>query len=118
MRLSQMKGKSAPPSRGEARGQQPGYSPVSVGTKNDLECLRLPRALSNQTRGEQRSQIIGTAPQNGAAHSVNGLEIEPVRDASLEIDQNILRHGIAVSESCLMKLRECADCKFDRPLLR
>jgi hypothetical protein len=49
---------------------------------------------------------------------MNRFEIEPLRDSRVEIDHDILRHRIAVSESGLMEFDERADCQFDRTLPR
>jgi hypothetical protein len=49
---------------------------------------------------------------------MNRFEVEPLRDSRVEIDHDILRHRIAVSESELMEFDERADCQFDRTLPR
>jgi hypothetical protein len=45
---------------------------------------------------------------------VHGLEIDPVRDCALEVDQDILRHRIAVSEPASMKVGKRSDGQRDR----
>ena len=47
---------------------------------------------------------------------MNGLEVEPVGDAGLEVDQHVLGHGVAVGESQAMELGEGDDRPFDGPL--
>jgi hypothetical protein len=47
---------------------------------------------------------------------MNGLEVEPVGDAGLEIDDHVVGHGVAVGKSQAMELGEGDDRAFDRPL--
>ena len=47
---------------------------------------------------------------------MNGLEVEPVGDSGLEVDQHVLGHGVPVGESQVMELGEGDDRPFDGPL--
>ncbi len=47
---------------------------------------------------------------------MNGLEVEPVGNSGLEIDQHVLGHGVPVGKSQVMELGEGGDCQFDGPL--
>jgi hypothetical protein len=115
--LGQVEGERAPQYRGEARGQNAGYSFIRVDIQDELEGLgTLLGDDSNQAGDEQCSHIVGTSPSHRATRMVNGLEVEPVGDSGLEVDHHVLGHGICVGESQVMELGERGDCKFDRPL--
>ena len=76
------------------------YSFVCVDIQDELEGLgALLGDGSEQTRGEQRSHVVGTAPGHRATRIMNGLEVEPVGDSGLEVDHHVLGHGVAVGES-------------------
>ena len=47
---------------------------------------------------------------------MNGLEVEPVGDAGLEINEYVLGHGVAVGKSQAVELGQGDDRPFDRPL--
>ncbi len=40
---------------------------------------------------------------------MNGLEVEPVGDSSIEVDHDVLGHGVTVRESTAMELGERSD---------
>ena len=69
---------------------------------------------SDQAGDEQRSHVVGTSPGHRAIRIVNGLEVEPVGNAGLEIDQDVFRHRVTVGESQAMELGEGDDRPFDR----
>ena len=103
--------------RGEARGQNAGDFFVRVDIQDELE--RLGELLgdgSDQARDEQCSHVVGTSPGHWATRVMNGLEVEPVGDSGLEVDQHVLGHGVPVGESEAMELGERDDRPFDGPL--
>ena len=102
---------------GEAHGQKAGDGFVRVDIQDELEGLgELLGDGSDQAGDEQCSHVVGTPPGHRATRFMNGLEVEPAGDSSLEIDHHVLGHGVAVGESEAMELGEGDDRPFDRPL--
>ena len=118
-RLPKVKSHRASPYGGEARGNEPGYLIIAVDIEDEPECLReLPGMGPEQAGREQGSHIVGAAPRDRTSWLVNRLEVEPVRDSSLEIDHHVLRHGVAMGESEEMHLAEGSHRQLDGPLPR
>ena len=116
-RLCEMESERALPYRGEARGQNVGDFQVRVDIEDELDGRgALFRNRADQAGHEQCSHIVGTPPRHWAGRVMHGLEVEPVRDSGLEVDQHVLRHGVPVSESQVMELGKGDDRSVDRPL--
>ncbi|MGH7575361.1 MAG: hypothetical protein ACREM1_09595, partial [Longimicrobiales bacterium] len=113
-RLGEVEGEPASPNGDEARGQKSSDAFVRVDIQDELERLRvLLGDGSDQAGDEQCSHIVGTSPGHWATRVMNSLEVEPVADAGLEVDEHILGHRVAVSESQAMELGESDDRPFD-----
>ena len=113
-RLGEVEAERAPQYRGEARGQKPGDSFVRVDIQDELEGRgELLGDGSDQAGDGQCSHVVGTSPGHRATQIMNGLEVEPVGDLGLEVDQHVLGHGVPVGKSQVMELGEGDDRPFD-----
>jgi hypothetical protein len=94
-----------PEDRREIRGQQAIHLGVPVGIPNELQGLGPTRRIgSRQARYDQRSQVVGAPPGQGTTRIMKGLEVEPVRDAGVEIDEHVFGHGVTMCEASGMKI--------------
>ena len=95
----------------------PGDLVVRVDIPNQLHGLgKLPRRRPDNARNEQRSNVVRPSPGHRAAVIVGRLEIEPAGDARAEVDEHVPGHGIRMSESTAMEIRQGVNGQADGAL--
>jgi hypothetical protein len=110
-----VKRERSPPHRVEVqRGNPPNFF-VSVTIENEVEDLASTRpGGSNKARRQERAQVVSTLPLDRACRIVPRLEIEPVCDAGVEINEYVVGHRIGVRNAGAMERRERDNGMLDR----
>src|SRR5688500_16816787 len=81
----------------EAGGEKSSHLSVRIDIEDELKRVGpLGAGGADKRCGEQCTYVVGAAPGQRATRIMNGLEVEPVRDAGVEVDHDVLGHGVAV----------------------